>query len=108
MPKKHIFGLKNEILPLIKSGRKSLEVRVADPIRKQVRVGHDILFCQEVLKRVVAVREYRTFEEMLRYEPAEQIMPGLTKERILAGLRVIYPPEKEALGVLVFQLRVDI
>ena len=108
MPKRHIFGLKNEILPLIENGRKLLEIRVADTKRKKVRIGDDILFCQKVLKRVVRIRSYRTFIEMLKYEPLEQIMPDLTKQEILMGLQKIYTPEQEALGVLVSQLRVDI
>lgn len=107
MPRTHQFGVMASILPLIINGRKSLEIRVADEKRKGVRTGDLITFNHKTTRRVVRVCGYLSFSEMLEKEQHEKIMPGWSKDHILAGLREIYPEIKENLGVLVFELQVD-
>ncbi len=108
MPSTHQFGVRSEdILPVIKTGRKSLEIRVADEKRKKVRKSDFIIFNQQTIRRVVGIRRYPSFVEMLKIEDPEKIMPGWTATQILTGLRKIYTPQQEAQGVLVFELQVD-
>lgn len=96
------------MLPLIQHERKSLEIRVADEKRKKVHRGDLITFNHTVTKKVVRVCGYLSFVEMLETEDPEKIMPGWGKDRILKGLQDIYPDIKENLGVLVFELQVDL
>lgn len=77
---------------------------MADEKRLKIQVGDYIVFDNTYRRKVVSIRRYETFERMLDSEQIERIMPGKTKEEILAGLRNIYSPEKESLGVLVFGL----
>jgi ASC-1-like (ASCH) protein len=52
------------------------------------------------------MRRYASFAEMVSNEDSNRIMPEYSPERIISGLRQIYPPDKERLGVLVFELEV--
>lgn len=107
MPSTHQFGIRAFMLPFIQHGRKSLEIRVADAKRKKVRKSDFITFNQQTTKRVVAIRKYPSFVEMLKMEDPEKIMPGWTSSQILTGLTEIYTLDQEELGVFVFQLQVD-
>lgn len=104
----HQFEVKDYMLPFIQNGRKSLEIRVADEKRKMVHSGDSITFNNTVTRKVVMVRGYLSFVDMLEQENPEKIMPGWGKDKILKGLRDIYPDTKENLGVLVFELQVDL
>ena len=88
---------------LIATGRKTTEIRVNDPSRKEIKEGSLIRFrCQgdEVLTRVTKVARYKNFEEIFDNEPVASINPLATREEQLANIRQIYPPEREALGVV--------
>ncbi|MEI7424756.1 MAG: hypothetical protein WCK10_01405, partial [Candidatus Staskawiczbacteria bacterium] len=55
--------------------------------------------------KVSAIRRYATFEEMLKVEPFNRIVPGATSaQEVLLLLRQIYSPDKERLGVVVLKL----
>ncbi len=97
----------NHDFNLIKKGRKSIEVRVADEKRKKVKKGDLIIFNRKTTKKVVRVCGYLSFEEMLEHEDPEKIMPKWNKERIINRLREIYNETQENQGVLVFELQVD-
>ncbi|MCC2631253.1 MAG: hypothetical protein K0S38_1062, partial [Candidatus Paceibacter sp.] len=65
-----------------------------------------IIFSNQHQRRVKAMRRYASFAEMVSNEDSNRIMPEYSPERIISGLRQIYPPDKERLGVLVFELEV--
>jgi ASC-1-like (ASCH) protein len=105
MPTKGLveMGIYKRYFDLIASGRKTTEVRVNDSSRKKIKEGSLIRFrCQgdEVLSRVTRVARYNTFEEMFDHESITSVNPLATREEQLANIRQIYPPEKEALGVV--------
>jgi ASC-1-like (ASCH) protein len=85
---------------LIASGRKTTEIRVNDSRRREITEGSLIRFrCreEEVLTRVT---RYRSFEEMFDHESVTSVNPTATREEQLTNIRQIYPPEREALGVV--------
>ncbi|MFJ6771468.1 ASCH domain-containing protein [Kitasatospora sp. NPDC091257] len=96
---------------LIASGEKTVEVRVAYESMKRIRVGDRINFtCREssCLTRVTRIGKYRTFEEMFGAENVAAVNPKATEAEQLEAIRAIFPPHKEALGVLTFEIeRVD-
>ncbi|HEU5111021.1 MAG TPA: ASCH domain-containing protein, partial [Micromonosporaceae bacterium] len=99
----HEMGIYKRYFDLIASGRKSVEVRVNDSSRRKIRVGSLIRFrCQgdQVLTRVTRVARYASFEEMFDHERIGSVNPLATREEQLANIRQIYPPEREALGVV--------
>lgn len=101
--------VKNVYFNHIMSGRKTLEVRVGYESLKRIRGGESIKLMtqhREGVIRVKAVRTYPTFAVMLEVEPHEKIVPDVSKPEALRLLQDIYPPNKERLGVLVFELDV--
>ncbi|MGX7826880.1 ASCH domain-containing protein [Actinokineospora sp. 24-640] len=99
----HEMGIYKRYFDLIATGRKTTEIRVNDSSRKKIKPGSLIRFrCQgdEVLTRVTRVARYTTFDEMFDHEPVASVNPLATREDQLANIRQIYPPEREALGVV--------
>ncbi|MCK2245272.1 MULTISPECIES: ASCH domain-containing protein [unclassified Crossiella] len=99
----HEMGIYKRYFDLIVTGRKTTEVRVNDSSRRNIRVGSLIRFnCQgdQVLTRVTKVSRYPSFEEMFDHEPVASVNPTATRDEQLANIRQIYPPEREALGVV--------
>jgi ASC-1-like (ASCH) protein len=91
----------------IKSGKKTLEVRVGYDGIKKIQAGEVILLethNEGMQIRVKAVRVYQTFAEMLAHEDASRIAPEMGKSELLSLLKKFYPPFKEKLGVYVLEV----
>jgi ASC-1-like (ASCH) protein len=101
----HEMGIYKRYFDLIAAGRKSTEIRVNDSSRRKIKEGSLIRFrCQgdHVLTRVTRVIRYDTFDEMFDHEEVASVNPLATRDEQLANIRQIYPPEREALGVIAF------
>lgn len=99
--------VKDPFLRHIEAGRKDLEVRVGYGTIRSIKVGNVLEFSSRIRSvnvRVVAIRHYGSFDELLENESPDRIVPGETKQSLLRILRDIYPPMKEALGVVVLQI----
>lgn len=99
----HEMGIYKRYFDLIVAGRKTTEIRVNDSSRRNIKVGSLIRFtCQgdQVLTRVTRVARYADFEEMFDHESVASVNPTATRADQLANIRQIYPPEREALGVV--------
>lgn len=97
--------VKPPVLPLYGEG-KDLEVRAKTGLLETICVG-DILNINQALRRkVVAIRNYRDFEEMLSKEDHRRIGPGYDEQFVLSRLREIYHTRLEKKGVIVFELQV--
>lgn len=102
------MGIYRCYFDLIATGRKTTEVRVNDSSRTKIKEGSLIRFhCQgeEVLTRVTRVARYASFEEMFDHESVASVNPLATRAEQLANIRQIYPPEREALGVLAIGIK---
>jgi ASC-1-like (ASCH) protein len=99
----HEMGIYKRYFDLIAAGRKTIEIRVNDSSRRKIKNGSLIRFrCQsdQVLTRVTRVARYDTFDEMFDHEELTSVNPLATRAEQLANIRQIYPPEREALGVV--------
>ena len=99
----HEMGIYKRYFDLIATGRKTTEIRVNDSSRRKIRVGSLIRFrCQgdEVLTQVTRIARYANFEDMFAHETVASVNPLANREEQLANIRQIYPPEREALGVV--------
>jgi ASC-1-like (ASCH) protein len=99
----HEMGIYKRYFDLIAQGRKTTEIRVNDSSRKKIKEGSLIRFrCQgdAVLTRVTKVARYTSFEEMFDHEAVASVNPMATRDEQLANIRQIYPPEREAFGVV--------
>ncbi|MFG3343351.1 ASCH domain-containing protein [Glycomyces sp. NPDC048151] len=102
-PRAHEMGIYKRYFDLIASGEKTTEIRVNDASRRNLKEGKLIRFkCQgdEVLTKVTYVHRYADFDEMFDHESVASVNPTATRESQLANIRQIYPPEREAMGVL--------
>jgi ASC-1-like (ASCH) protein/ADP-ribose pyrophosphatase YjhB (NUDIX family) len=89
----------------VEAGRKTIEVRVATPNKRDIGVGDTVVFHdrdtgQELDVIVQRITPYPSFEDLLSSEEPARIDPDGPPGELLANLRSIYPPAKEALGVL--------
>jgi ASC-1-like (ASCH) protein/ribosomal protein S18 acetylase RimI-like enzyme len=102
--------VKKRFFDLIRSGKKTLEVRVGYESIRRIRAGERIKLETHGFEfdvQIRAVRNYKTFEEMLEQEPYQQIAPDSKSQvEVLSLLKAIYPKEKEQLGVIVLELSV--
>ncbi|WP_330347757.1 ASCH domain-containing protein [Streptomyces sp. NBC_00582] len=107
-PAEHSLTIRKPYFDLIASGAKTIEVRVGYPKIRKINAGDTlrITCADEFLNaRVTAVEEYESFAAMLDAEdPAAIGGPNMSHDQLVAAIRDIYPPEKEALGVFALHL----
>ncbi|MER5780196.1 ASCH domain-containing protein [Streptomyces mobaraensis] len=107
-PAEHTLNIRRPYYELIASGAKTIEVRVGYPKIRKITAGDTLrISCGDdaLTTRVIAVKEYPSFQAMLEAEDAAAIGgPDMTHEQLVAAIREIYPPEKEALGVFALHL----
>jgi ASC-1-like (ASCH) protein/ribosomal protein S18 acetylase RimI-like enzyme len=105
-----VMRVKQRFLDLIRSGKKTLEVRVGYSSIRTVQPGEHIRLMSrdqsEVIK-IKDVRVYETFDDMLAKEDATKIVPDLPSEDVLPLLKQIYPADRENLGVYVLEIELD-
>ncbi|TDQ54197.1 ASCH domain-containing protein [Actinorugispora endophytica] len=102
-PRAHEMGIYKRYFDLIASGEKTTEIRVDDSSRKRLKEGDLLRFkCrdEEVLTRITRIARYADFDEMFEHEPVSSVNPTASREDQLRNIREIYPPEREALGVV--------
>lgn len=106
-----VLHVRREPFRLIRSGRKTLEVRVAYASVQSIQKDEWIQLVSHPHQLRVYVsdkRSYPTFKEMLATEPYRQIAPDhASSEAVLDILTEIYPQHKENLGVIVLELGLE-
>ncbi|MFF9762380.1 MULTISPECIES: NUDIX domain-containing protein [Streptomyces] len=104
-PHEHHMHLLGRYYLQVEAGRKTIEVRVATPNKRAVAVGDTVVFHDRDTGReldviVQRITPYSSFEDLLSSEDTARIDPDAPPGELLANLRSIYPPAKEALGAL--------
>ncbi len=100
--------VRRQYFDAIMAGTKSLEVRVGYSSIKRIQKGDSIRLENDRssgVVQVVDVRVYKTFAEMLQHENVGSIVPD-NPAGALQTLQHIYPPDKEQLGVYIFEFKV--
>lgn len=95
---------------MIADGVKTIEIRVGYSSMRKIKQGQLLKFVsqtKECLTRVVRATEYRSFRELFDNEDAKRINPYDSKEKQLEEISKIFPTNKEALGVLCFEIQKD-
>jgi ASC-1-like (ASCH) protein len=96
--------IRPEYLDQILAGAKTVEVRVGYGNIRRLQPGDQLLLNGQYRCRIARMARYTSFEAMLEHEDAEAIAPGLGGAELLARCRQIYPPDKEALGVIALEI----
>lgn len=103
-PRVKTLWIKEEYLQQILDGRKTIEVRVGYSNILRLKPG-DLLELNGQHRYVVCrVAHYRDFEELLAHEDPTRIAPDLEPNELLRSLRSLYPPDREALGVVALEI----
>lgn len=103
------LNLYRQYFDLVAAGTKTIEVRVTYPHLADLAAGDIIRFrikgteetCETTVKRVT---NYPDFEALLDGEGPANVNPTATRAEQLTNIRAIYPPQKEALGVLAIEI----
>ncbi|MFJ3229775.1 ASCH domain-containing protein [Streptomyces sp. NPDC086787] len=107
--RRHDLNLYRRYFELVAAGSKTIEVRVKYPHLADMAADDTIRFrikgTAEVCDvRVLRVTEYEDFEALLDGEGPATVNPTSPRDEQLKNIREIYPPEKEALGVLAIEM----
>jgi ASC-1-like (ASCH) protein len=84
--------VQDQYLQQILAGLKTVEVRVAYPNIARLKAGDHLLLNGRYRYRICRVAVYADFGAL--------VAPSLPPQQLLAALREIYPPEREALGAV--------
>ena len=105
MPRVKTLWIKDEHLQQILSGRKTVEVRVAYSNIARLEPGDTLMLNDQYPYTIIDVRRYPDFDALVAAEDPVTIAPDLRERKaLLAACRTIYPPEKEALGVIALEI----
>ena len=99
-----VLWVREPYLSQILAGRKTIEVRVGYKNIRRLQPGDRLKLNDRHVARVARIGRYASFEELLDREDAAAIAPDLTAQDLLAALRDLYPPGKEALGVVALEI----
>ncbi|SES28513.1 ASC-1 homology (ASCH) domain-containing protein [Gracilibacillus ureilyticus] len=98
----HNMGLYETPFHSVKSGKKTVEVRLNDEKRRKVNIGDTIKFTkipgnkETVTVEVTDLRQYSTFREMYENIPASDFdAVGDSVDEMVEQTYQIYTPEKE-------------
>lgn len=104
--------IKRPYFEQIRSGQKTLEARICYPQMRRIRKGDTILLRtgggaeNAMVIRIIDIRKYRDFQEALKHEDINRLLPDTRPENALEVYERIYPEwkVKQYGGVLVFEL----
>ena len=100
-----ILWIKEEFLQQILEGRKTIEVRVAYSNITRLKPGDTLVLNEQHPFIITRISRYANFSDLLTHESANAIAPNSEPENLLPHIREIYPPEKEALGVVALAIK---
>ncbi len=99
-----MLWIKQPYLEQILAGDKRIEVRVGYKNIRRLQGGDQLKLNDQHLVTIRRIGRYSSFEELLAHEDPARIAPELSPAELLHALRQIYPPEKEALGVIALEI----
>jgi ASC-1-like (ASCH) protein len=100
--------IRERYLAQILDGRKTVEVRVAYSNIARLCSGDRLLLNDRHPYLIEQIHRYGSFEELLRHQDPAAIAPDLSPEELLEALRSLYPPDKEALGVVAIAIQPEV
>jgi len=96
--------IQEEYLQSILSGRKTVEVRVAYANIARLQPGDRLLLNERYQYQIRRIGRYESFEDLLAVEDAAAIAPEIDPQQLLRALRALYPPDRQALGVVALEI----
>ena len=102
-----------EIFVAIKSGKKTIEVRLNDEKRQKFNVGDFIELSKrpelvdKITVKIIALFHYDTFEELIKNQPIDKMCSTkMAEKEFLDGMSEYYSKEQELkYGILAIELQ---
>lgn len=91
---------------MVKCGEKTIEGRLKKGKWSEVKKGDEILFNESLVTEVISVREYSSFEEMLRMEGLSKVLPGYEsiEDGVTEYRRFFSEDEEKRYGVIAIEV----
>lgn len=107
-PKPREIGIKREFLELIRSGQKTLELRVGFPSFRKLEEGADITFissgAEPVDARITATRVYTSLDDVTRSEDISKLAPGMNQQQINSAAKRLFKQDQiDDYGLLIIE-----
>ena len=106
MSRAKTLWIREPYLAQILAGLKTVEVRVGYDNIRRLQPGDRLRLNDQHPATIRRVGRYADFQALLAHENPAAIAPDLPPDELLAALRQIYPPDKEALGAVALELAV--
>lgn len=95
---------------MIRSGEKSLELRVAFPSFSRIAVGDTLVFSsgedEELPVEVTGVRSYGSVEEVMQSEDLSKLAPGMQRNQMTRAANKIFRKEQvDQHGLLILEFK---
>ena len=94
--------LADDIFEVVKTGTKTVEVRVNDEKRRKLHVGDKLVFLrrsneEDKIKAIVEdLKYYSNFNDLIKHYSIEEVyLPGYTKEYFIELLKRFYTNEQQ-------------
>ena len=108
------FRLDGMYFEMIKNRDKKVEIRLNDEKRQQLKIGDELIFVrrgddkQRIKTKVTALRHYKSFKEMVMFEPKNDIgFAFKTLDEIIETYEGFYSKEEEEkYGVLAIKFKI--
>ena len=97
----------------IKSGQKTIEVRLNDEKRQKFKVG-DLIelskrpdLIEKITVKIIDLFHYKTFKELIKKQPMEKMCSTkMTEKEFLTGMLEYYSPKQELKdGILAIKIK---
>ena len=112
----HMMGLYDEPFALMKTGKKTVEVRLNDSKRQKLRLGDGVEFIKAPVQddrlqvTITKLKTYETFRQLYEDIPLDQFgEKNVSIEELLSQIHAIYSKEQEKeFGVVaIYVKRID-
>ena len=108
----HFLHLNDEYFGLIKSGKKTIEMRLLDEKRKNYKVGDTLIFVHrdnensQLKTKIVALHKFKNFNELYKHVDNCKLGYAPNERANAADMESFYPlNEQEKFGVVGIEIK---
>ncbi len=98
------------VFEALRDGAKTVETRAGSPRYQHVQAGEEAVFdcgADRVVRKIIAVRHFKTIHELVEHYDVEAIVPWLHTEQELVDMYMSFPGYRERIaqyGIIAMEL----
>jgi len=110
--KSHKMPIKRQYFEMIRSGEKTLELRIGFPNFAKINIGDNLAFCsgegETINAEVTGIRRYSSLREVMENEDVSKIAPQIPKDRLQIEARKVFSKANVAShGLIIFEFKLS-